>query len=79
MRFLAALSAVLILSISCSFAQSDYQIAFTHGVPGWNQFQEGNTSNFTLSISGNHDDRVFKMAISQGKQIGMELPSLGRG
>ncbi|MFT5885123.1 MAG: hypothetical protein ACI9IP_001583 [Arcticibacterium sp.] len=77
MRFLAALSAVLILSISCSFAQSDYQIAFTHGVPGWNQFQEGNTSNFTLSISGNHDDRVFKMAISQGKQIGMELDSTG--
>ncbi|MGK0137051.1 MAG: hypothetical protein ACI9DJ_000495 [Algoriphagus sp.] len=77
MRFLVVLSIFFTSNISVSIAQADYQIAFPDRVPEWNQFQEGNMANFALSLSGNSDGRVFKMAISQGKQIGMKFDSTG--
>ncbi len=77
MRFLAALSALFIACISTSIAQSEYQIEFPKGSTEWNQFQEGKASSFSLNISGNVDERVFKMSISQGKQIGMDFDSTG--
>ncbi|MCR9065149.1 MAG: hypothetical protein NXI00_14350 [Cytophagales bacterium] len=69
--------AILLLTPFYSIAQNEYQILFPTE-RGWNNLYEGKQKSFKIIVGGPEDDRDFIFAITQGKEIGMELDSSGQ-